>query len=226
MGGIPTNVDGQVTVDEYATPVPGLYAVGECACVSVHGANRLGTNSLNDLLVFGRRAGAHMAIFCREASLQLLPADPAARVKARMDQLRSGKGTVRPAALREHLQRVMMQHVGVFRVEAGMQQAVREIHALRSQVDDIRLDDRGHRFNTDLLEAFQTQNLLDLAEVIAAGALARHESRGAHAREDFPNRDDRNWLVHTLAFRRPDGGTELRYKPVVIARYQPRERLY
>ena len=226
MGGIPTNVHGQVLVDEKGTPAPGFYAAGECACVSVHGANRLGTNSLNDILVFGRRAGRHMAAFCQEAELKPLPADPAAGVQQRLGKLRLSTGGVRAADLREAMQRTMMQHVGVFRLQEGMETAVADIQSLRQEMDKVQVDDVGLKFNTDILEALQTENLLDLAAVIAAGALARQESRGAHARDDFQQRDDEKWLRHTLAFRRPDGQIELRYKPVVITRYEPKERVY
>ena len=226
MGGIPTNVHGQVLVDEKGTPAPGFYAAGECACVSVHGANRLGTNSLNDILVFGRRAGRQMVDYCNETDLAPLPENPTAGIEARLDALRASTGGVRAADLRERMQAVMMKHVGVFRIEEGMRQAVEEIRHLQRDFQDVSIDDQGRQFNTDILEALQTENLLDLAEVIALGALARTESRGAHARDDFKKRDDENWLQHTLAFRRPDGSVELRYKPVVITRHQPKERVY
>lgn len=226
MGGIPTNLDGQVLVDPQGTPAPGFYAAGECACVSVHGANRLGTNSLNDILVFGRRAGRHLAEYCKTAALEPLPGSPAAGVQVRLDALRQGSGDVRAAGLRERLQKTMMEHVGVFRVQEGMQMALDDIRAMQEDFARVTVDDKGKRFNTDLLEALQTENLLHLAEVITLGALARQESRGAHAREDFKTRDDRNWLKHTLSFRRPDGEIELAYKPVVITRYQPKERVY
>jgi succinate dehydrogenase / fumarate reductase flavoprotein subunit len=226
MGGLPTNVDGQVLADEKGNPAPGFYAAGECACVSVHGANRLGTNSLNDILVFGRRAGRHMVRYCNETDLSPLPEDPIAGVEAQLEGLRSSTGGVRAAELRERMQEGMMKHVGVFRVEEGMSQAVGEIRQLQREFENLSIDDQGRQFNTDVLEALQTKNLLDLAEVIAVGALARTESRGAHARDDHKERDDDNWLAHTLAFRRPDGSIELRYKPVVITRYQPKERVY
>ena len=226
MGGIPTNVHGQVLADEKATPAPGFYAAGECACVSVHGANRLGTNSLNDILVFGRRAGRKMVDYCNETELAPLPENPTAGIEARLERLRASTGGVRAADLRERMQDGMMKHVGVFRIEEGMRQAVEEIRQLQRDFQDVAIDDQGRQFNTDILEALQTENLLDLAEVIAVGALARTESRGAHARDDFKKRDDENWLRHTLAFRRPDGSVDLRYKPVIITRHQPKERVY
>ena len=226
MGGIPTNIEGQVLQDAQGTPAPGIYAAGECACVSVHGANRLGTNSLNDILVFGRRAGRHMAHYCRERELQTFPLEPAMAVAERLERLRSGRGGIRATDLRAAMQGVMMKHVGVFRTEEGMQLALAEIQRLQRESEQIEIDDRGKRFNTDLLEALQTQNLLDLAQVVTLSALARTESRGAHAREDHQERDDIHWLKHTLAFRRPDGSVELEYKPVVITRFEPKERIY
>jgi succinate dehydrogenase / fumarate reductase, flavoprotein subunit len=226
MGGIPTNVEGQVLQDAQGTPAPGIYAAGECACVSVHGANRLGTNSLNDILVFGRRAGRHMAHYCRERELQAFPLEPAMAVAERLDQLRSGRGGMRATDLRAAMQDVMMKHVGVFRTKEGMQHALAEIQRLQQAAENIKIDDHGQRFNTDLLEALQAQNLLDLAQVVTLSALARTESRGAHAREDHQERDDIHWLKHTLAFRRPDGSVELEYKPVVITRFEPKERIY
>jgi succinate dehydrogenase / fumarate reductase flavoprotein subunit len=226
MGGIPTNVEGQVLVDAQGTPAPGVYAAGECACVSVHGANRLGTNSLNDILVFGRRAGRHMAHYCREHEPEALPLEPVMELERRMDQLRASHGRVRAAGLREEMQKVMMRYVGVFRTQEGMEKALDEIRRLQQESQHIQIDDRGDWFNTDILEALHTQHLLDLAEVVTVSALARTESRGAHAREDYQKRDDVRWLRHTLAFRRPDGSIELDYKPVVITRYEPKERVY
>jgi succinate dehydrogenase / fumarate reductase flavoprotein subunit len=226
MGGIPTNVHGQVLTNEKNSSAPGFYAAGECACVSVHGANRLGTNSLNDILVFGRRAGQHMAAHCRQTDLLPLPDDPAASIRARLASLRASTGGKRAADLRERMQKAMMEHVGVFRIEEGLSQAVEEIRRLRQEFAKVEVHDKSSLFNTDVLEALQTENLLDLAEVIAAAALARTESRGAHAREDYQERDDEKWLKHTLAFRRPDGGVELRYKPVTVTRYEPKERVY
>ena len=222
MGGIPTNVHGQVLVDEAGATAPGFYAAGECRA-SVHGANRLGTNSLNDILVFGRRAGQHMAAYCRETALKPLPADPAAGVKKRLGKLRLSSGGVRVGRFaRSH---ATGDDEARGRTEEGMQTALGEVRQLQQDFARVQVDDTDLTFNTDILEALQTQNLLDLAEVIAAGALARQESRG-DAREDYKKRDDERWLRHTLAFRRPDGKVELRYKPVVITRYQPKERVY
>ena len=225
MGGIPTDVDGRVIVDEENRPLPGFYAAGECACVSVHGANRLGTNSLVDLVVFGRRAGRDMARYIRERDFVALPEDPTCQACDEVERLLTVEGGERMADVRQALRDVMMDDVGVFRVEAQMQTAVDKIRELKARYRRAGLQDRGRRFNTELLEALELGYLLDLAEVTAESALARKESRGAHSREDYPERDDDGWLKHTLAYRR-DGGVELRYKPVSITRFQPKPRTY
>ena len=225
MGGIPTDVNAQVILDEHNTPVVGFYAAGECACVSVHGANRLGTNSLVDLVVFGRRGGRAMAEFCKHADLMPLPKEPAAWAEAELERLRNANGKECAADIRSALQQTMMDHVGVFRENAGLETALDTIKELQERYKNIHVDDRGRRFNTEVLEAFELGSLLDLAEVTTVSALARTESRGAHWREDFPRRDDLNWLKHTLAYRK-DGEIVLRYKPVTITRWQPKERVY
>jgi succinate dehydrogenase / fumarate reductase, flavoprotein subunit len=226
MGGIPTDVDGRVVIDAAKTVLPGLYAAGEAACVSVHGANRLGTNSLTDLVVFGRRAGVDMARFCSETELLPLPDGAAGEVTAEFDRLRAGQGDVSAFELRERMQALMTEKVGVFRVEEPMREAVEELGELRRQYDSgISVDDQGKIFNTELLEAWELGCLLQLAEVTAVSALARRESRGGHARDDYPERDDQEWLKHTLCYQEEDG-YRLDYKPVVILRYQPKERVY
>lgn len=226
MGGIPTDVDGRVLADENNAPVPGLYAAGECACVSVHGANRLGTNSLVDIVVFGKRGGRHMAEYCRTADFPALPPDPAAEVTAMLERLRNGDGQESVADLRAELQQVMTDHVSVFRVEEGLQQAVERVRELKSRFQNVHIDDKGKRYNTDLMEAWELWNLLDLAEVTAVSALARKESRGAHARDDFSDRDDDQWMKHSLAWQKPDGTIKLGYKPVSVTKYQPMKRVY
>ncbi|MBO8186796.1 succinate dehydrogenase flavoprotein subunit [Streptomyces spirodelae] len=229
MGGIPTNVRGQVLADN-ETPVPGLYAAGEVACVSVHGANRLGTNSLLDINVFGRRAGIAAAEYADTAEYVELPEEPAKFVLDEIENLRDATGNERVFEIRKALQECMDKNVMVFRTEQTLKEAVEEIGALRKRFRDISVQDKGKRFNTDLLEALELGNLLDLAEVTAVSALARKESRGGHYREDFPNRDDVNFMRHTMAYREVgDDGTEsirLDYKPVVQTRYQPMERKY
>jgi len=226
MGGIPTDVDGRVVIDDWKTIVPGLYAAGECACVSVHGANRLGTNSLLDLVVFGRRAGRHMAEFCKETDLAPLPQDALDATRETFDRLFSGQGDESPAKIREELQWTMMDYVGVFREQAGLEHAVQKVRELKERYTRIRVQDRSRVFNTDVLEAWELGNLLDVAEVTAVCALNRTESRGAHSREDYPERNDKEWLKHTLAYRTEDGGIEIRYKPVIITKFEPKERVY
>jgi succinate dehydrogenase / fumarate reductase flavoprotein subunit len=229
MGGIPTNVMGEVLADN-DTVVPGLYAAGEVACVSVHGANRLGTNSLLDINVFGRRSGIAAAEYAATADYVELPEDPAALVTEQIEGLRSSTGTERVAELRKALQETMDKNVMVFRTEQTIKEAVEEIAALRERYRNVSIQDKGKRFNTDLLEAVELGNLLDLAEVMAISALARKESRGGHYREDYPNRDDVNFMRHTMAYREvaADGTESVRldYKPVVQTRYQPMERKY
>ncbi|MET8899196.1 succinate dehydrogenase flavoprotein subunit [Streptomyces sp. NPDC048232] len=229
MGGIPTNVEGEVLADN-TTVVPGLYAAGEVACVSVHGANRLGTNSLLDINVFGRRAGIAAAEYAQKADFVELPADPESLVVEQIERLRSSTGTERVAVLRRELQECMDANVMVFRTEQTIKTAVEKIAELRARYKNVSIQDKGRRFNTDLLEAVELGNLLDLAEVMAVSALARKESRGGHYREDFPNRDDVNFMRHTMAYREvgDDGAESIRldYKPVVQTRYQPMERKY
>lgn len=225
MGGIPTDVDGRVTIDEKNTPIPGLYAAGECACVSVHGANRLGTNSLVDLVVFGRRAGRHMLTFVRENDFHPLPKEPDYRARAEVEWILENEGTERVATLRAELQEAMMTDAGVFRTGDGLKRLQQKLGELRTRYSQIRIDDKTRTFNMELVEAIELGFLLDCAEAIAACALAREESRGAHYREDFPARDDANWLKHTL-ITRTSGGLQLSYKPVVITRFEPKERVY
>ncbi|MEV6616095.1 succinate dehydrogenase flavoprotein subunit [Streptomyces sp. NPDC051051] len=229
MGGIPTNVAGEVLADN-TTVVPGLYAAGEVACVSVHGANRLGTNSLLDINVFGKRAGIAAAEYSQKADFVELPEDPASLVVAQIERLRNSTGTERVSTIRRELQETMDANVMVFRTEQTIKTAVEKIAELRERYLNVSIQDKGKRFNTDLLEAVELGNLLDLAEVMAVSALARKESRGGHYREDYPNRDDVNFMRHTMAYREVgDDGTEsirLDYKPVVQTRYQPMERKY
>ncbi|WP_353844954.1 succinate dehydrogenase flavoprotein subunit [Thermomicrobium sp.] len=225
MGGIPTDVDGRVTIDAQNTPIPGLYAAGECACVSVHGANRLGTNSLVDLVVFGRRAGRHMARFVQENDFHPLPKDPAYRARAEIEWIWENDGTERVAQIRAELQEAMMTDAGVFRTGDGLKRLQQKLGELRNRYSQIRIDDKSRTFNMELMEAIELGFLLDCAEAITASALAREESRGAHYREDFPARDDANWLKHTL-IARTSGGLQLFYKPVVITRFEPKERVY
>jgi succinate dehydrogenase / fumarate reductase flavoprotein subunit len=231
MGGIPTNIDAEVLADN-DTIVKGLYAAGEVACVSVHGANRLGTNSLLDINVFGRRAGIAAAEYATQAAFVDLPDEPAVRVENELAALREGVGGERVATIRAELQATMDTHAQVYRTEASLKQALSDLTTLRSRYANVTVQDKGMRFNTDLLEAVELGFLLELAEVLVVGALARRESRGGHFREDYPTRDDEQFMRHTMAYRTEPGdgfgGSDVRldYKPVVMTRYQPMERKY
>jgi succinate dehydrogenase / fumarate reductase flavoprotein subunit len=225
MGGTPTDTDTRVTRDAAGSIVPGLYAAGETACVSVHGANRLGTNSLVDLLVFGRRAGRRMAEDVKGGSMPDIAADAAEPVWAEIEGLRSSTGRESAPRIRQQLADVMMDNVGVYRDEALLMAARTRVAELKARYARVGIDDKGTVFNTDLLEARELGYLLDCAEATVVSALARRESRGAHAREDYPERDDANFLTHTLATR-GDGGPRLTYKPVTITTFQPKPRTY
>ncbi|MHB1739247.1 MAG: succinate dehydrogenase flavoprotein subunit [Actinomycetes bacterium] len=229
MGGIPTNVSAEVLADS-TTTVPGLYAAGECACVSVHGANRLGTNSLLDINVFGRRGGIAAAEYAAGHETARLPEDPAARVVSLVEGLRGSTGQESVASVRTDLQATMERNVQVYRTETTLKQAEDDLAVLRERYRHVSVMDKGRQYNTDLLEAVELGFLLDLAELVVLGARARTESRGGHFREDFPTRDDVNFMRHTMAYRttEPGGrpGVRLDYKPVVITRYQPMERKY
>lgn len=224
MGGLPTTVDGQVLGADQR-PVPGLYAAGECACVSVHGANRLGCNSLLDLVVFGRRTGRKIAEDLSELAGVESGREAEDPTRARLEALRSRAKGERVGVLRAHLQRVMMESCSVFRTEAGLRRVLGEIEGLKGRQEAVGLEDRGARFNADLLEVLEFESFLALAEAIVVSALARTESRGAHFREDYPERDDGNWLKHTLVSHAP-GGPEITYKPVTVTRFTPKPRVY
>ncbi len=232
MGGIPTDLLGRVLAST-DTVVPGLYAAGECACVSVHGANRLGTNSLLDINVFGKRSGIAAAEYAASAPMPELPPDPAAYVENMLTRLLDNAGGESVAAIRRDLQETMDVNAMVYRTEATLKQAEVDIATLKERYARAGVMDKGRRYNTDLLEAVELGFLLDLAQVLVIGARARNESRGGHFREDYPNRDDVNFLRHTMAYRM--GGTEpaspttevrLDYKPVTMTRYEPTERKY
>jgi succinate dehydrogenase / fumarate reductase flavoprotein subunit len=224
MGGIPTNVEAEVLRNNWDI-VPGLYAAGECAVVSVHGANRLGTNSLLDINVFGRRSGLNAAAFSAKSDFVDLPDDPAARVVSLVERLRSNAGGERIADIRNALQESMDANASVYRTEQTLKQAQVDIAALKERYARASIQDKGRRYNTDLLEAVELGFLLDLAEVLVTCAQARQESRGGHFREDYPNRDDATFMRHTMAYREGDE-IRLDYKPVTVTRYQPMERKY
>jgi succinate dehydrogenase / fumarate reductase, flavoprotein subunit len=226
MGGIPTNKYGEAVIDENNTVMPGLYAAGEVACVSVHGANRLGTNSLLDLIVFGKHAGLRAAEYAKGADFQSLPADPTEFTQSQFDRIRNVQGNEKILEVSSKMKAVMMDCVGMFRTGEGMQSALETVRELRERYKHIPLHDQGKIFNTEMINIWELGNLLEIAELVTVCALARTESRGAHARDDYPKRDDVNWLKHTLSWIKPDGAIELRYKPVVITKFQPKERVY
>jgi succinate dehydrogenase / fumarate reductase flavoprotein subunit len=226
MGGIPTDNDCRVLGDGKSKPVVGFFAAGECACVSVHGANRLGTNSLLEASLFGRRAGKSIVRFLRqEPALADLPADAATEAIAEVERILRATGTERIATIREEIAHRMTADCAVFRNGGTLAKLLEEVRRLQERYKHIRIDDRGTEFNMDLIDAIELGRMLDLAEVMVLGALTREESRGAHSRTDFPKRDDAKWLKHTLAWKR-DGTVVFDYKPVVITRFQPKERAY
>ncbi len=225
MGGIPTDVEGRVVIDEKNTPLPGFYAAGEVACVSVHGANRLGTNSLVDILVFGRRGGRHAAKFIRENDWAPLPAKADEPARALVSELKNSRGKERPADLRDALQDEMMDKASVFRDAKGLTAMREKLRELRARYRQAKVEDQSACYNTELLEVIELGGLLDLAEVLVESALVRQESRGAHFREDFPKRDDPNWLKHTLAYK-GEKKVDFKYKPVTITKFEPKERKY
>jgi len=226
MGGIPTDVEGQVVVGPDETPVPGLYAAGECACVSVHGANRLGTNSLLDIVVFGRRGGAHMAEYASGVTYPTLPGAPEQQTVTMLESLLAGSGGDSVADIRAELQEHMFDLAGVVRREDGLRKMQAILGNLRERYERAVVMDKGKVYNTDLTEAVELAFLLDCADTLVAAALARDESRGAHYREDYPLRDDDHWLKHSLAYRQPDGSVRLEYKDVKLGPYVPMERKY
>ncbi len=231
MGGIPTNIKAEVLSDN-KTVVKGLYAAGECACVSVHGANRLGTNSLLDINVFGKRAGIYAVEYAKDAELVPLPANPAAEVLKMIDTVRKSKGNEKVAVLRKELQDTMDLNAQVYRTEESLNEALAKIAELRDRYTRISIQDKGQRFNTDLLEAIELGFLLDLAEVLAFTARERRESRGGHFREDYEERNDKKFMVHSMAYltdkkpKKPGDNIKIDWKPVTITNYKPMERKY
>ena len=226
MGGLPTNTDGQVVGGARERPIPGLYAAGECACVSVHGANRLGTNSLLDIVVFGRRGGAHMAGYAKEADFAELPEEPERRTSGVLRGLLTGTGGDSVADIRAELQEQMFDLAGVVRRGDGLRKMQDILGGLHDRYKRVVVMDKGKVYNTDLMEAVELGFLLDCADTLVAAALARDESRGAHYREDHPLRDDAHWLRHSLSYRQPDGTVKLEYKDVKMGPYVPMERKY
>ena len=224
MGGIPTNIKAEVLRDN-DTVVPGLYAAGECACVSVHGANRLGTNSLLDINVFGKRAGIYAVEYAKDAKFVDVPEDAVAETVKLIEHMRNARGTEKIAVIRKELQDTMDKNAQVYRTEDSLNEALDKIKELRARYENIQVQDRGLRFNTDLLEAIELGFLLDLAEVLAFTSRERRESRGGHFREDYETRDDEKFMVHSMAYKNGDK-IDLGWKPVVITNYPPMERKY
>jgi succinate dehydrogenase / fumarate reductase flavoprotein subunit len=237
MGGIPTNIHGEVlnpTTGDPERTVPGLMAVGEAACVSVHGATRLGTNSLLDLVVFGRAAGERAAEILEPGARHgALPGSPTDAAVARFDRVRNARGRLKTGEIRASMQRIMQDHCSVFRTAPILEEGIRQMTAVKDLLNDLAVTDRSMIWNTDLVEALELDNMIGQAAVVLHSALHRTESRGAHAREDYPERDDCNWLKHTLAWREADGRVRLGHRPVhlhtlsnEVRSFPPMERVY
>ena len=225
MGGIPTDFDGKILMGNDKSTIHGFFAAGECACVSVHGANRLGTNSLLDTIVFGRRAGKAILDFLPNAALENLPEDADGSARENIEKIRDSKGKEKVHKIRASLQEEMMDKCSVFREEKGLKELDEHLKVLNERYKEISITDKGKKYNTDLFEAIELGNMLNFSQVIVAGALNRTESRGAHCREDYPNRDDANWMKHTLAYKEAKG-IRFDFKKVSITKFQPKERKY
>jgi succinate dehydrogenase / fumarate reductase, flavoprotein subunit len=226
MGGIPTNVEAEVLRNHRADIVPGFFAAGECACVSVHGANRLGTNSLLDIVVFGRRGGVNMAQHALENPLPDIPNDVDKPAENLLNSLMDGESSESTAEIRFTLQEDMMDKASVVRSEESLNSVLNSIDSLRKRYDAARVRDRAKIFNTELIEHIELGFMLDMAEALAISALARTESRGGHYRDDHTMREDEHWMKHTFITKLTDGGTRLAYKDVTLGRYEPVERKY
>ena len=226
MGGIPVDNGCHVLKNGDLDRITGLYAAGECSCVSVHGANRLGCNSLLDAVTFGRFAGRSALADLPQISWSDLPKNPKATAIEEVDRMLASKGDEKVANIRMDLQRTMTNRCGVFRNGKELEEQLAYVIELQARFKKIKLDDKGMIFNTDLMEAIELGHLLEFAELIVSGALGREESRGAHSRKDFPKRDDSKWLKHTLAWRKPGGGVKFDWRKVVITKYEPKERVY
>jgi fumarate reductase flavoprotein subunit len=223
MGGIHTDTNGK-------TELEGLYAAGECACVSINGANRLGSNSLTELLVFGARAGRAAADYARDQAspatkpLDLLAGDEQRRLNAQF--LTKDKGREKIAVIRDEMHSCMEEGVGIYRDETGMRKTCETLQKLRDRFGDVKIEDSGGIFNTERTAALELDFTLDVAITIANCAVMRRESRGSHTRTDFPDRDDKKYLSHSLAYRSPEGPPKVEYQPVKITRWEPEERKY
>jgi succinate dehydrogenase / fumarate reductase flavoprotein subunit len=226
MGGIPTNYNTEVLRDTAGNTVKGFYAAGECACVSVHGANRLGTNSLLDLVVFGRRGGKAITEFLKTSEFTEFKSDPSEKTRSAINKLMTQTGNEKVSVIRRELQENMMELCGIFRNENDLKKMKSLIGEYRERYNNISVDDKGKVFNTDLIETLELKNLIDLAEAVNHSALNRTESRGAHCREDYPERNDAEWMKHTFITKNENGDPVIGYKPVVKTRFEPMERKY
>ncbi len=226
MGGIPTDVDCRVLADEKGTLVKGLYAAGECACVSVHGGNRLGTNSLLDIVVFGRRGGKAIVDFLKTAEYSEITSKPEEKTQEQIKSVLANTGGEKVYALRTELQEWMMDRCGIFRTEKDLKTMIEKLNELKVRFKNVSIQDKGLVFNTDLMEAIELENLLLNAEATVYSALNRNESRGAHTREDFPARDDVKWMNHSFIYKNDNGDPKITLKPVVVTKYKPMERKY
>jgi len=225
MGGIPTTINTEVIIDGNNTLVPGLYAAGECACASLHGANRLGTNSLGDLIVFGRRAGRFAAQHAAKASYDDLPKDAQDFSRDLLDKALNGSATERVSHIRKEMRNTMMDNASVFRTDETLSNQIEILDELKERAKQIGVDDKGKQYNTELMEALELGFLLDNAEQLVHAAHNRKESRGAHSREDFKDRNDDEWLKHTLIYKDGDG-VRIDYKEVTLGKYEPKPRVY
>jgi succinate dehydrogenase / fumarate reductase, flavoprotein subunit len=226
MGGIPTNYDTEVLSDNTGRTITGFYAAGECACVSVHGGNRLGTNSLLDIVVFGRRGGKKMSDFLKSAEYSKFKSDPYAKTRELTESLLNKGGNEKVPVIRRELQQNMMDKCGIFRNEKELAENKEQIKELKERYKNITIQDKSKVFNTDLVEAIELGNLLDIAESINDSALNRNESRGAHTREDFPKRNDADWMKHTFIWKSETGKPKIEYKKVIKTQFEPMERKY
>lgn len=226
MGGIAADADGHVVLDAEGTVFEGLYAAGECACVSVHGANRLGCNSLLDILVFGRRSGKTLRKYIHSTGMPEISPDLEDQANAKLKELLNKEGSESYGPILESMREMMMDKVSVYRTEERLTEALDHIQNLKERFQNIGIRDKGRVFNRELLDVIELGHMLDLAEAITLGALYREESRGAHYREDFPDRDDKKFLAHTMVKLDLDKGPVLFTKPVAITRFEPKERKY
>jgi succinate dehydrogenase / fumarate reductase flavoprotein subunit len=225
MGGIPTNISTEVVIDGDNTVVPGLYAAGEVACASLHGANRLGTNSLGDLIVFGRRAGIYAAEYAAKTSFSKLPKEPQDYARGLLERALKGSGKERVSHIRKDLQDSMQDNASVFRTDETLCKQIGVLRELKARFKEIGVEDQGEQYNTELMEALELGFLLDNAEALVHAAHNRKESRGAHSREDYKERDDAAWLKHTLVYGDGDG-VRIDYKSVTLGKYEPKPRVY